>query len=72
MINCLFYAQTEEDHQIVQNEINSLKVLKHDNIARLLQLIETQDCIYMILEVGLNLSPMRTHLNSIFTLAVLQ
>ncbi|XP_054166356.1 maternal embryonic leucine zipper kinase-like [Oppia nitens] len=34
----------------VRVEINSLKVLRHENIAKLLQVIETKDEIYLILE----------------------
>ncbi|CAG2116915.1 unnamed protein product [Medioppia subpectinata] len=35
----------------VKTEISALKVLNHDNIAQLLQVIETQDTIYLVLEV---------------------
>ena len=36
---------------MVESEINSLKLLKHPNVARLLQLIENEHYIYVIREV---------------------
>lgn len=43
-----------EDLFRVQTEINALKVLQHENISKLLQVIETDTKIYLILEVNIN------------------
>lgn len=41
-----------EDLFRVQTEIRALKILDHQNIAKLLQVIETDAKIYLILEVS--------------------
>ena len=54
LIICNYYCwllQNELDMQMVQTEISSLKVLHHNNIARLLQLIETDEQFFIIREV---------------------
>lgn len=43
-----------EDLFRVQTEINALKVLQHENISKLLQVIETEKNIYLILEVNIH------------------
>ena len=35
----------------VRTEINSLKELRHENIAKLMQIIETDTDIYLVMEV---------------------
>ena len=42
----------QQDLQPVRIEIEAIKVLQHDNIAKLLQVIETKTEIYLVLEVS--------------------
>lgn len=51
-IKCMVKAKLGEDLFRVQTEINALKCLQHDNIAKLYQVIETDSHIYLVLEVG--------------------
>lgn len=50
-LNLLTVFPLQQDIQRVRIEIESLKVLQHDNIAKLLQVIETDREICLILEV---------------------
>lgn len=49
-IKCMEKEKLGEDLFRVQTEINALKVLQHENISKLLQVIETDTMIYLILE----------------------
>lgn len=51
-IKCMDKEKLGEDLFRVQTEIRALKVLDHQNIAKLLQVIETDTKIYLILEVS--------------------
>lgn len=46
-------AKPKADLFRVRTEISSLKVLRHDNIAKLLQVIETETDIYLVMEVSI-------------------
>jgi hypothetical protein len=46
-----FFTQLKSDLFRVRVEIKALTALQHENIAKLLQVIETKDEIYLILEV---------------------
>lgn len=52
-IKCMEKEKLGEDLFRVQTEINALKVLQHENISKLLQVIETETKIYLILEVNI-------------------
>ncbi|KAK4337186.1 hypothetical protein RND71_044012 [Anisodus tanguticus] len=49
-IKCMEKEKLGEDLFRVHTEINALKILQHENIAKLLQVIETDTKIYLILE----------------------
>jgi len=49
-IKCMEKEKLGDDLFRVQTEINALKVLQHENISKLLQVIETDTEIYLILE----------------------
>jgi len=49
-IKCMEKEKLGDDLFRVQTEINALKVLQHENISKLLQVIETDTKIYLILE----------------------
>ena len=53
-IKCMEKEKLGEDLFRVQTEINALKVLQHENISKLLQVIETEKNIYLILEVNIH------------------
>lgn len=52
-IKCMEKEKLGEDLFRVQTEINALKVLQHENISKLLQVIETETKIYLVLEVNI-------------------
>lgn len=45
------FIPLQQDLQRVRIEIEALKVLQHDNIAKLLQVVENKTDIYLVLEV---------------------
>ena len=53
-IKCMDKQKLGEDVLRIKTEINALRVLDHPSIAKLLQVIETKDRIYLILEVSLH------------------
>jgi serine/threonine protein kinase len=55
-IKCMDKEKLGEDLFRVQTEIRALKMLDHQNIAKLLQVIETETKIYLILEVSIDAS----------------
>lgn len=51
-IKCMDKARLGEDLFRVRTEIQALKALQHDHIAKLYQVIETDTMIYLVLEVN--------------------
>jgi hypothetical protein len=50
-VNLLFFFSFKDDLPRVKIEINAMKDLRHQHICQLMQVIETDDKIFMFLEV---------------------